>query len=310
MNDRVVRVVGTLCAALVVSVAPGARDARAAVAPRSDTVAQRAVGHPDLFIRDVHLPVESLPKAVAARLGADLRALGVARGSGYYDVRSGRWGSLVLATPLVPGPGLGNTLTWSGLGVAAPAGDAAYKAAVWQAFTAYLDANAALLDIDAAALAAPSIGTYEGNRLVHVYAERVHDGIPVRDSFVRATLNSGNLVLYAARGWGAIDVPTRATVDAEAALARGGRTPCRLRRPRAWRRRARHRSRSPAVRRRIRPPSAAATTTAWPGRSRSGWRAAARPGRPSWTPTPPSCSRSTTATPTSTRRRWWAGSSP
>ena len=217
MKDSAGRVVGTLCAALVVCLLPGAGAARAAVAPRTDSVAERAVGHPDLFVMDVHLPLASLPKAVAARLGADLAALEVARGSAYYDVRSGRWGSLLLATPLVPGPGLGNRLTWSGLGIGTPAGDAAYKAAVWRAFTAYLDANAALLGIEAEDLAAPSIGTYEGHRLVHVYAERVHDGIPVRDSFVRATLNSGNLVLYAARGWGAIDVPTRAGVDAEAA---------------------------------------------------------------------------------------------
>jgi hypothetical protein len=214
MGHRAGRILGACAAAIALA---AAAPAAAAVAPAGDRAAERATGHPGLSIREVHLPVELLPRDRQAALREDLRGLRASPGGGHYDLRSGRWGSLVLKTPLVPGPGLGNTLSWADLGLAAPPDETAYKAAVRAAFEAFLAANETALGIDPAELAAPSIGTYEGNRLTHVYAERVHGGVPVRDSYVRATLVAGNLVLYAARHWGAIDVPTRPSVDALAA---------------------------------------------------------------------------------------------
>ena len=202
-----------LLAALLIS-APGAEGA---VPPEGDPVAERAIGDPDLFIHGVHQPLADLPASLADRLRGDLSALGVSAELGHYDVRGGRWGSLVLSAPLVPGPGLGNRLTWSALGLAPPANAAAYRNAVAQAFTAYLRAKQARLGVDPAELGAPSIGAYEKNRLVHVYAPRVYGGVPVRDSFVRATLNSGNLVLYGTRNWGAIDISTTPGIAAEVA---------------------------------------------------------------------------------------------
>jgi hypothetical protein len=191
----------------------------AAIAPEGDPVASRATGHPDLFVRSIHLPLDRVPPALAAKLRADLGALGIAAELGAYDLRAGRWGSLIAKAPLVPGPGVGNTLTWAALGTAAPVSDAAYKDAVWRAFKSYLQANQALLGVSTSELAAPSIGTYEKNRLVHVYAGRVYGGVPVRDSFVKGTLNSGNLVLYGTRNWGTIDISTTPNVSAE--IARG-----------------------------------------------------------------------------------------
>ena len=108
--------------------------ARAASPPQGDPVAPRTMGHPDLFVGSVHLPLAELPESLAAVLRADLSALGINPSLGAYDLRAGRWGSLIAKTPLVPGPGVGNTLTWAALGRTAPASDAAYKSAVWQAF--------------------------------------------------------------------------------------------------------------------------------------------------------------------------------
>ena len=193
--------------------------AHAAIAPQGDPVDSRATGHSGLFPRGMHVPLRDLPEDLAAALSADLAALGISSELGAYDVRAGRWGSLITSVPLVPGTGVGNTVTWSSLGLAAPADDAAYKDAVWQAFRAWLQTNQGVLGISTSELAAPSIGTYDNRRLVHVYAGRVHGGVPVRDTFVRATLNSGNLVLYGTRNWGSIDLSTTPSVSKDAALA-------------------------------------------------------------------------------------------
>jgi hypothetical protein len=220
MKDSARGATAMACASLVVALLVPAGDAGAAVPPQGDPVARRATGHRDLFVRGAHVPLADLPADLAGTLRADLSALGVGAELGAYDLRAGRWGSLVTATPLVPGPGVGNTLSWAGLGLAAPpADDAAYKDAVRQAFTAYLEAREVELGVDVAELAAPSIGAYEDNRLVHVYAGRVYGGVPVRDSFVKATLNSGNLVLYGTRNWGTIDIATTPGVSEQ--IARG-----------------------------------------------------------------------------------------
>jgi trimeric autotransporter adhesin len=209
---------GLTCALFLVAFLSGASVASAAAAPQGDDpVAGRATAHPDLFVRSVHVPLADLPESLAARLRADLSALGIGADLGAYDLRAGRWGSLIAKAPLVPGPGVGNRLTWAALGLAPPANDAAYKNAVWLAFKGYLQTNQALLGVSASELGAPSIGTYENNRLVHVYAGRVYGGVPVRDSFVKATLNSGNLVLYGTRNWGTINISTTPSVSQDVA---------------------------------------------------------------------------------------------
>jgi Bacterial Ig domain len=176
----------------------------AAIAPQGDPVDARATGHPGLFVRGFHVPLRDLPVDLAGTLSVQLAALGIDGELGSYDLRAGRWGSLIASVPLVPAS-------------AAGASDAAFKDIVWQAFKTYLRAHQLQLGIDPTEFAAPSIGTYENRRLVHIYAGRVHGGVPVRDTFVRATLNSGNLVLYGTRNWGTIDIPTTPTFSPEAA---------------------------------------------------------------------------------------------
>jgi hypothetical protein len=191
--------------------------AAAQVAPQGDPVAARSMGVADLYVRNADQPLSKLPADLAARLQPQLTALGIDGNLGFYDLRAGRWGGLVAKKPLVPGSGVGNSLTWAALGGSAPGGDEAYKAAVWQAFKAWLDANRAILGVDTGELAAPTIGTYENGRLVHVNADRVINGVPVRSSFVKGTLNSGNLVLYGTHNWGAIDVSTTPSISSEQA---------------------------------------------------------------------------------------------
>jgi hypothetical protein len=208
------RVVRALSILIFAGTAGGAN---AAVAPQGDPVAGRTTGHPDLFVASVHLPLAELPGALAATLRVSLSGLSVNPDLAAFDLRAGRFGSLVAKIPLVPGAGVGNTLTWAKLGRLAPASDAAYRDAVWQAFKAYLRANQGILGVNSSELGSPDVSAYESNRLVHIFAPRVYGGVPVRDSFVKATLNSGNLVLFGTRNWGTIDLSTTPSVSADAA---------------------------------------------------------------------------------------------
>jgi hypothetical protein len=211
------RTARSACALFLATALAGARIATAAVAPEGDPVAARAMGHPDLFVASVHLPLAEISPALASTLRLSLSRLSVNPDLAGFDLRAGRFGSLVAKIPLVPGSGVGNSLSWGALGRLAPPTDAAYRDAVWQAFRGWLQANQTVLGVSAAELSSPNVSSYDSNRVVHVYAGRVFGGVPVRDSFVKVTLNSGNLVLYATRNWGAIDVSTTPSVTASAA---------------------------------------------------------------------------------------------
>lgn len=109
--------------------------------PQGDAVAAKAYGVPELYIANAHQPLARLPLTRALALESQLTTLGVPSTAGFYDLRSGRWGTLLLSKPLIPGGGVGNALTWSLLGRTAPAGDEALKQAAWKAFTAWLTAS-------------------------------------------------------------------------------------------------------------------------------------------------------------------------
>ncbi|HEX2062424.1 MAG TPA: hypothetical protein VHK90_16920 [Thermoanaerobaculia bacterium] len=185
--------------------------------PQGDGVAAKAYGVPELYIGNAHQPLARLPLTRALALEPQLTTLGVPSAAGFYDLRSGRWGTLLLSKPLIPGAGVGNSLTWALLGRTAPAGDAALKEAARQAFTAWLTANRVVLGVDPAQLGSPRIGSYENGRLMHIYAERVVGGVPVRQSFVTAAINSGNLILYGTQNWGTIDVSTTPKITSDQA---------------------------------------------------------------------------------------------
>ncbi len=168
---------------------------------------------PDLHVFHDYRPPSNLPLLEAA-LRAELDSLGVRPDSGFYDIRGGRWGSLVLTRPLIPGPGVGNTLQWS---AGAPSSEDALKAAAWEAFRAFLAAHQAQLKVDPAELGAPHLTAHEGGRLIQMNARRVVDGVEVRDSLVTGVVHSGNLILYGTRNWGNGPVTATPTVSKETA---------------------------------------------------------------------------------------------
>jgi hypothetical protein len=195
-----------------------AATAMAQLPPEGDPVAARTYAAPDLAIPNAHQPLSKLPPALASRLQQQIGEMGVSGPYAAYDLRGGHFGTLSPGKPLLPGAGFGNSLAWAALG-GAPATDAAYKELAWQAFGAWLDANRAILGVDSAELGTPAISSLENRRLVQMSANRVVGGVPVRTSFVQATLNNGNLVLYGAYNWGAVDVSTTPAISDGQALS-------------------------------------------------------------------------------------------
>jgi hypothetical protein len=142
---------------------------QAVVQPEGKSVDRLAFAHPDLFQPSDAKSLDKLPSPLAERLREDLRILARGRDGGpirflsaeqaaipvaLYNVRAGRWESLLLSRPLIPGTGVGNDLTWSGIRVARPPDDERLKNAVWEAFRSYLTEFRDQLGIDPGDLSA------------------------------------------------------------------------------------------------------------------------------------------------------------
>ncbi|MCP4662672.1 MAG: hypothetical protein GY856_45335, partial [bacterium] len=182
---------------------------------RSPEVAAKAYRHPDLDIQAHHDQLGQLPAQAAAQAQQRLARLGVGESSARVDRRGGRFSTLLPATPLIPGKGVGNTLHWADSRVPP-------KKAVWQSFLGYLEAHQADLDIALGELAADARVVSHGNgALYQIYAPRTIDGIAVRGSYITAVLNHGNLVLFGAHQWGdrGAAVQARPQLNREAAQA-------------------------------------------------------------------------------------------
>ncbi|HVF61081.1 MAG TPA: hypothetical protein VNJ70_14840 [Thermoanaerobaculia bacterium] len=182
-------------------------------------LASRAYRDPNLYISSVYKPVAGLSSPLAGGLAADLSALGVATDRGFVDVRSGSWGTLILRQPLIPGAGAGNNLSWAQIGLREPDGSAALKDAAWTAFNAWLTANQPALGVVPAELGKRTVTAHGGGQLVQINVRRQFGGVPVRDSFLSAVVNGGNLVLFGVRNWGAVGVAPQPTVSGQAAIA-------------------------------------------------------------------------------------------
>lgn len=157
--------------------------------------------------------------ADAERAERDLAALAADRTSALVDVRGGSWATLLLSTPLLPGTGDRNPLTWPD--GRRPGRDEVAEAA-WVAFRGWLTAHESSLRIDLDELPQSRDGArivvHDGGALVQIVLPRVVAGVPVHDSRLTATISHGNLILLGMDGWGRIDAPAP-SLDAAAAFA-------------------------------------------------------------------------------------------
>jgi len=181
----------------------------AIVPPQRSALAEKAFRHPTFQISNLEQAAgEVAPPLSRDVLERELSRLGAQ--TGLYDLRSGRWGSLVLSLPLLPGDGAGNRL-----GPARAVGEAE----AWAALSGYLRAHHAELRVDLSELEAPRVGIFDRGALIQVHAPRVVGGIPVRDSGLSAVVSHGNLVLLGLQSWGTVSATSGPVVTVEAAKA-------------------------------------------------------------------------------------------
>jgi hypothetical protein len=187
-----------------------------AIQPRNDRPQDPLLWvHPDLYVRQVFEPVARVPGVDAAPA---LARLGSPVDASWLDLRTGRWARLQPVTPLVPGRGVGNRLTWEALGAKEPAGERELAAAAWAAFSGWLESNADALRIEPAEVVSPGRVTVFSADHIEIWAPRRVAGVPVRDASLSATLRHGNLVLFGTENWGDLEAPGFAELPAGEAV--------------------------------------------------------------------------------------------
>jgi hypothetical protein len=196
-----------LCAVLCLTLAVALPAAAVVVPEHGSRLADKEFRDPALNIHETYRTPADLPAAAAHRATADLAALGIPAHNARIDPLGGRFGTLVTAQPVIPGDGLGNRLRWSDLRTPRPAGPRALESAAWGAFARWLGERRSTLRIDLAELPRPGRleATADGS-VIQIHAPRRVAGIPVRDSYVTAVINHGNLVLFGAHHWGDVAV--------------------------------------------------------------------------------------------------------
>ncbi len=205
----------------VTIIAALAGSAWALVTPEEPTPASElAFRHPDLEISKSFRTSSQLPPELGTEAELDLATLGVDADGAYLDWRGGRWETLLPVEPLLPGTGVGNDLSWQALGLTAPADVAALEQIAWDAFVSYLEVFHEALRIELSELPATGrVTVHDGGDLIQIFAPRVVGGVPVRDSFLTAVVNHGNLILLGAHNWADVDVSTQPTLRLEDASA-------------------------------------------------------------------------------------------
>ncbi|MGY6630918.1 MAG: choice-of-anchor D domain-containing protein [Wenzhouxiangella sp.] len=172
--------------------------------------------HDSLWWNSVYQSLDELPADWALPRSDELFELNVRQEHAFLDARTGRWGTLILTRPMIPGTGIGNDLQWSDFNLPAPRDHQQLMNAAGAAFLRFLRAHEAQLGFAAEEMVPPRMQV-NGNERIQLYIGRRIDGIPVEDSYITANINSGNLILMGQRNWGDITLETRPSVNAVAA---------------------------------------------------------------------------------------------
>ncbi len=201
------------CLAATLSILMVAAPLAAVVQPEETPLRARIFRHDDLSV-----PTRLLPAGEAE--AAALATLGVAPQGAYVDGRTGGWATLMPARPLLPGAGVGNSLTWEDFGLLEAPDGATHRRLAWEAFVGYLSDHRQTLGIDLGELTRPGhVTVHDGGRLVQIHAPRQVGGIPVRDSYLSAVVRHGNLVLLGATHWAEMTAGSQPLVSADQAMA-------------------------------------------------------------------------------------------
>ncbi|MFY1827991.1 endopeptidase [Myxococcus fulvus] len=140
----------------------------------------------------------------------------------YLDPLTGTPSAVQGAIPLIPGKGVGNTVTLASLQqqLGRSTGEVD-EAAVADALFKFLSDNEAALGVDLRQLGQPRVKQVS-DVLWHVLIPQEVDGIPVRHGKLVATLSHGNMVLLGTEAWSNVTAATQPTLSPEQALTLGG----------------------------------------------------------------------------------------
>ena len=184
---------------------------------KPENLEKLAFSKPELHIVNAYKPIAALPAELAAEVQKSLDLLGAVDASkpiGFFDVRAGKLGSVVLSKPLVAGTG--NGIGPSG---SKAADDEEFRREVGEALRRFVTTYRGQLGIDPSELSSkPDVTVVEGRRVVQARLARVVDGIPVRGSYVMGVVNGGNLILLGTRHWGDISLSTQPSLSEAAAI--------------------------------------------------------------------------------------------
>ncbi len=108
----------------------------------ANTLQEFTFESPDLYIGTVAIPATQLHTS-QPQIVESLESFGTTSSSAFLDTRSGRWATLLLKTPMVPGTA--NNLTWASFANQPPRSEIALGDLAWDAFYRWLKANAGVL---------------------------------------------------------------------------------------------------------------------------------------------------------------------
>jgi len=188
-----------------------APEIRGAAVPADSPVRAKAFRSPGL---DVHT---KLSAADHDRMD-DLSRLGVPIERSFVDPATGRWATLIPTHPLIPGNGRGNALTWGELSRVVPRDRHELAETIENIFVDYLTEYSDELRLSMDEIVQPLRIAVHGDTVL-AYAAREIAGVPVRDSFINATISHGNLVLLGAARWADVGVESTPTIDEGSASA-------------------------------------------------------------------------------------------
>ncbi len=165
--------------------------------------------------------LEQLPNRTAWQARLDESASSTSRMDVLIDPRSATAVNLLTSQPLIPGNGSSNLVTVGDLARSLGRPVSSVSAdVVGEATRRFALRNRDVLGIDSRQLGAARATQVNGN-LWQVTIPQIHQGIPVRDGRLLATISHGNVVVMGTEAWGNVRIATTAAINAAQALENG-----------------------------------------------------------------------------------------
>ena len=188
------------------------------VEPERSGIALAEFSIDDLAIQHQFKTTKQLPDQASLTASSRLTALGVNSNLGRIDVRGGRWATLMMSKPLIPGDGKGNKLRWTNIRKSAPSSEAELKNEADRAVRNFIGEFSQSLQIDQNELAPQGkVTLHKDGDTIQLYLPREYQGVAVHNSYITATVSHGNLILFGANDWGDIEVSTKPKITANTA---------------------------------------------------------------------------------------------